>query len=39
VSALPRPAGGNWRRRDWLLVGGAAVLGLVLAGAIAKRRD
>ena len=39
VSALPRPAGGTWRRRDWLLVGGAAVLGLVLAGAIVRRRD
>jgi serine/threonine-protein kinase len=39
VSALPRPAGGTWRRRDWLLVGGAAALGLVLAGAIARKRD
>ena len=39
VSALPRPAGGTWRRRDWLLVGGATVLGLVLAGAIARKRD
>jgi len=39
VSALPRPAGGTWRRRDWLLVGGAAVLGVVLAGAIARKRD
>jgi serine/threonine protein kinase len=39
VSALPRPAGGTWRRRDWLLVGGSAVLGLALAGAIARRRD
>src|SRR6185295_5523692 len=25
VSALPRPAVAKWRRRDWLLVGGAAV--------------
>jgi len=39
VSALPRAAGGTWRRRDWLLVGGATVLGLVLAGAIVRRRD
>ena len=39
VSALPRPAAARWRRRDWLLVGGAAVLGLVLAGAIARKRD
>jgi serine/threonine-protein kinase len=38
VSALPRPAGG-WRRRDWILVGGAAALGLVLAGLVARRRD
>jgi serine/threonine protein kinase len=37
VSALPRPAGG-WRRRDWILVGGAAVLGVVLAGVIVGRR-
>jgi len=39
VSALPRPAGGGWRRRDWLLVGGAAVLGLLVAGAVVRRRD
>jgi serine/threonine-protein kinase len=39
VSALPRPPGGNWRRRDWLLVGSAAVLGLVLAGAVVRKRD
>ena len=35
VSALPR-AGGGWRRRDWLLVGGAALLGAVVA-AIVRR--
>ena len=39
VSALPRAAATRWRRRDWLLVGGAAALGLVLAGLIARRRD
>jgi serine/threonine-protein kinase len=39
VSALPRPAVAKWRRRDWLLVGGAALLGAVLAGAIARKRD
>jgi serine/threonine-protein kinase len=39
VNALPRAAPGRWRRRDWLLVGGASVLGLLLAGAIVKRRD
>jgi len=37
VSALPRPANTGWRRRDWLLVGGAAVLGLIAAGVIVKR--
>jgi hypothetical protein len=36
VSALPR-TGGRWRRRDWLLVGGAALLGLVVAGVIVRR--
>ncbi len=36
MSALPR-AGGGWRRRDWLLVGGAALLGLVVAGVIVRR--
>jgi hypothetical protein len=40
VSALPRSAAGGWRRRDWLLVGGATVVGLVVAGLVAgKRRD
>jgi serine/threonine-protein kinase len=39
VSALPRAAAQRWRRRDWLLVGGAAALGLALAGLIARRRD
>jgi eukaryotic-like serine/threonine-protein kinase len=28
---------GRWRRRDWLLFGGAAVLGLAVAGAILRR--
>jgi len=37
VSALPRPANTGWRWRDWLLVGGAAVLGLIAAGVIVKR--
>jgi hypothetical protein len=39
VNALPRAAPGRWRRRDWLLVGSATVVGLLLAGAIVKRRD
>jgi serine/threonine-protein kinase len=39
VNALPRAAPGRWRRRDWLLVGGATVVGVLLAGVIVKRRD
>jgi serine/threonine-protein kinase len=39
VSALPQATARRWRRRDWLLVGGATVVGLLLAGAIARRRD
>ena len=38
VSALPPSAAGGWRRRDWILVGGAAVLGLIVAGVIVGRR-
>jgi serine/threonine-protein kinase len=37
VSALPRPANVGWRRRDWLLVGGATLLGLIVAGAVVRR--
>ena len=37
VRSLPRPAPRGWRRRDWLLVGGAAVCGLLVAGAIVTR--
>ena len=37
VSALPRAQPRGWRRRDWLLVGGAALLGLVVAGVIVRR--
>jgi ferric-dicitrate binding protein FerR (iron transport regulator) len=32
---LPRAA---WRRRDWLLVGGAVLAGLVVAGAILRKK-
>jgi hypothetical protein len=28
----------GWRRRDWLLVGGAGVLGALVAAALVKRR-
>src|SRR5258708_7215384 len=37
VSALPRPAHTAWPPRDWLLVGGATVLGLIVAGAVTRR--
>jgi hypothetical protein len=33
--STPRAA---WRRRDWLLVGGAALAGLVVAGVVLRRR-
>jgi hypothetical protein len=36
---LPPPPRIGWRRRDWLLVGGAAVLGLIVARAVMKRDD
>jgi len=39
VSALPQAGTPRWRRRDWLLVGGATVLGVLLAGAIVSRKD
>ena len=39
VSALPQPPAGRWRRRDWILVGGAAIAGLLVAGAIVRRKD
>jgi eukaryotic-like serine/threonine-protein kinase len=38
LGAIPRPPRAGWRRRDWLLVGGAALAGLVVAGAVLKRR-
>ena len=40
IGSIPRPvARAGWRRRDWLLVGGAALAGLLVAGTIVKRRD
>jgi hypothetical protein len=40
IGSIPRPiTRSGWRRRDWLLVGGAALAGVVIAGVIAKRRD
>jgi serine/threonine-protein kinase len=38
VGAMPRAQRAGWRRRDWLLVGGAALAGLVVAGALVRRR-
>ena len=37
IRSLPRASGRGWRRRDWLLVGGAALCGLIVARAIVKR--
>jgi eukaryotic-like serine/threonine-protein kinase len=40
IGSIPRPAGRTgWRRRDWLLVGGATLAGIVVAGVILKRRE
>jgi hypothetical protein len=39
IGSIPRPAArSSWRRRDWLLVGGATLAGMVVAGVIFKRR-
>jgi eukaryotic-like serine/threonine-protein kinase len=38
VAQIPRPPRAGWRRRDWLLVGGAALAGLLVATAFMKRR-
>jgi serine/threonine-protein kinase len=38
MKSIPRPPSGKWRRRDWLVVGGAALCGLIAAGVIARRR-
>jgi serine/threonine protein kinase len=37
IGAIPRPPSGRWRRRDWLLVGGAAVAGVLLAATILRK--
>jgi serine/threonine-protein kinase len=39
IRSLPRAASSGWRRRDWLLVGAAALCGLIIARSIAKRDD
>ena len=38
VGAVPHAARRGWRRRDWLLVGGAALAGLMVAGAILRKK-
>jgi serine/threonine protein kinase len=38
MSSLKPPEKRGWRRRDWLLVGGATVLGALVARAIVRRR-
>jgi hypothetical protein len=37
IHSLPAPTRASWRRRDWLLVGGATVLGALVARAIVKK--
>jgi hypothetical protein len=39
IGAIPRPPRAGWRRRDWLLVGGATLAGLVVAGVVLRRRN
>jgi hypothetical protein len=36
MSSLKPPDSLGWRRRDWLLVGGATLLGLLIAAAILR---
>ncbi len=38
LSSMKQPERRGWRRRDWLLVGGAALAGLLAAAAIVRRR-
>jgi eukaryotic-like serine/threonine-protein kinase len=38
LGAVPHAPRRAWRRRDWLLVGGAALAGLVVAGTLVGRR-
>ena len=37
IGAVPHPPRGRWRRRDWLLVGGATLAGLIVAGIVTRR--
>ena len=38
LGQMPRPPSSRWRRRDWLLLGGAGLLGLLAATVIVKKR-
>ena len=38
LSSMTPPERRGWRRRDWLLVGGAALAGALAAAAIIRRR-
>jgi serine/threonine-protein kinase len=38
ISSMKPPPRPGWRRRDWLLVGGAGLLGLILARAVIRDR-
>ena len=38
LNQMPRAPRNRWRRRDWLLFGGASALGLLAASAILRRR-
>ena len=36
IDSVPTPARRGWRRRDWLVVGGATILGILVARGIAR---
>lgn len=38
IGAVPHAPRARWRRRDWLLVGGAVLAGLIVAGIITRKR-
>jgi len=36
IDSVPKPPRQGWRRRDWLLLGGATLLGALVAGSIVR---
>jgi serine/threonine-protein kinase len=38
IKSIPREGSGRWRRRDWLVVAGAGLCGLLVARAVLRRR-